>query len=36
MTMTVNTAKHDHIILSTIEELVPSDHQVRKLEVSID
>ena len=36
MTMTMNIAKHDHIILSTIEELVPSDHQVRKLEASID
>ncbi|SET89641.1 hypothetical protein SAMN04489758_1703, partial [Thomasclavelia cocleata] len=36
MTMTVNKTKHDHIILCTIDELVPADHMVRKLEASID
>lgn len=36
MVMTVNTIKHDHIILSTIDELVPLHHEVRKLEAAID
>lgn len=36
MAMTVNKIKHDHIILSTIEELVPINHEVRKMESSID
>ncbi len=31
-----NNQKHDQIILSTIEELVPQDHMVRKLEKAMD
>lgn len=36
MTMTRQTFKNDSIIFRTIEELVPEDHLVRKLEESID
>lgn len=37
MTMTNhNNRKHDQIILSTIEQLVPQEHLVRKLEATID
>lgn len=37
MTMTNrNNRKHDCFILSTLEELVPQDHEVRKLEAAID
>lgn len=36
MVMTVNTTKHDNIILSTIDELVPSNYEIRKLEAYID
>ena len=31
-----NNRKHDCFILSTLEELVPQDHEVRKLEAAID
>lgn len=31
-----NNRKHDQIILSTIEELVPQEHMVRKLEKTMD
>ena len=37
MAMTcLNNQKNDSLILSTIDELVPSDHKVRKLEEAID
>ena len=37
MAMTcVNNRKNDSFILSTIDELVPSDHKVRELEEAID
>ena len=37
MTMTNrNNRKHDCFILSTLEEMVPQDHEVRKLEAAID
>lgn len=31
-----NNLKHDPFILSTLEEIVPPDHEVRKLEAAID
>ncbi len=31
-----NNLKHDHFILSTLEALVPPEHEVRKLEAAID
>ncbi len=36
MAMTKKCTKNDHIILNTLEELVPQDHEVRKLEECID
>ncbi len=36
MAMTRRKAKNENIILNTIEELVPQDHDVRKLESCID
>lgn len=36
MAMTRRTSKHDTIILNTIEDLVPQDHDVRKLDSCID
>ena len=34
--MSKRQLKNDHIILSTLEQLVPQDHEVRKLEEAID
>lgn len=34
--MSKRCIKNDHMILSTLEELVPQDHEVRKLEECID
>lgn len=36
MAMTKRTKKHDNIILKTIDQLVPNDHDVRKLESCIN
>ncbi len=36
MAMTKKCTKNDHIILNTLEELVPQNHEVRKLEECID
>ena len=36
MAMTKRNSKNDHIILNTIEGLVPQEHEVRKLESCID
>ena len=36
MAMSKRYIKNDHMILSTLEELVPQDHEVRKLEECMD